>query len=247
MIDHNLDRALSKQREQILNSGTSEGAKKGWEGRVRAHIRENSLADTVGKDKEGNIVLRKGYFYHNSQSGQGYKDKISASLTAAGIQHTVTDHGDHYAGFKGGAGVRANSHFYLKLKEPAQAPANSPLLTSNYHVADVPAKFTPDNSWKTPESIASDQPPIKSASPSDASVKYHSLSADGADRQAEAYRKTSVADRASVQAFQSGNKQDHMSAASLHRMAASAHGGLGNTIQEKSHLGAESKHKLQYI
>jgi len=71
--------------------------------------------DQVSKLKNGNIIVRKGYFYRNGMVCDKFKDRIVASLTAAGIVANVVDFGDRWMPFRGGASVARQSHFYVEL------------------------------------------------------------------------------------------------------------------------------------
>jgi hypothetical protein len=74
-----------------------------------------SYADTVGKNKAGNIVLRKGYYYRNGASAESFENNIVAALSSAGVLCKVVDRGDVWKPFRGGASVAQQSHFYVEL------------------------------------------------------------------------------------------------------------------------------------
>lgn len=74
----------------------------------------NYAVDTVGKNKAGQIVLRKGYFYRNG-TVDGFVNQVFKALTAAGIVFTVVDSGDVWKPFRGGASTANQSHFFVTI------------------------------------------------------------------------------------------------------------------------------------
>ena len=80
-------------------------------------IREalNYSVDTIGKNKAGAIVVRKGFFYRNGMSSEKFTARVSELLKAAGIEFTVMRDGEHYAAFRGGASVATQSHWYVEI------------------------------------------------------------------------------------------------------------------------------------
>ena len=71
--------------------------------------------DQVSKLKNGNIIVRKGYFYRNGLDQYKVRDSVVKKLQDAGFTATVVDCGDHWAAFNGGATVARSSHFYVEL------------------------------------------------------------------------------------------------------------------------------------
>jgi hypothetical protein len=78
-------------------------------------IKDVVSADQISRQKDGSVMFRRGYFYHHGQTAEGFRDGISAALIKAGIDHRIEDCGDHWAAFRGGAGVKQNSHFYVRI------------------------------------------------------------------------------------------------------------------------------------
>ena len=66
--------------------------------------------DTIGKNKAGNYVIRRGYFYRHGNSATEMANRVSE----AGFE--VVDSGDHWAAFRGGASTRQSSHFWVEFK-----------------------------------------------------------------------------------------------------------------------------------
>ena len=79
-------------------------------------IKEIVSADQISRQKGGSIVFRDEYFYRHGRTAEGFRDKVSAALNTAGINHRVEDCGDHWAPFRGGASTAKSSHFYVRVK-----------------------------------------------------------------------------------------------------------------------------------
>lgn len=72
-------------------------------------------ADTVGRNKAGNIVVRKGYFYRNGMDVDRFENTIQGILVSHKIYAQVVNKGDVWRPFRGGASVAQQSHFYVEL------------------------------------------------------------------------------------------------------------------------------------
>ena len=83
---------------------------------IISHLKNNTLADTVGTNKSGNIVARRGFFYPMGMDDTKFANGISNSLKTVGIPHEVVNHGEHYTPFRGGDSVARGSHFYVEIK-----------------------------------------------------------------------------------------------------------------------------------
>lgn len=79
-------------------------------------VREAVSADGISKNKAGNFMFRKGYFYRHGDDPTKFAARVMAALHAAGIDHTFVDSGDHWAAFKGGSSLANSSHFYVEIK-----------------------------------------------------------------------------------------------------------------------------------
>ena len=76
----------------------------------------NYTAVTVGCNKAGNIVLRKGFFYTNGASAESFTTGIMARLNAAGLRAEVIASREIWKPFRGGSTLANQSHWYLELK-----------------------------------------------------------------------------------------------------------------------------------
>lgn len=72
-------------------------------------------ADSIGRNKDGHIVLRRGFFYTNGMSGEKFADSAMKRLAAAGIQTRLVDADCIWKAFRGGASVAQGSHFKVVL------------------------------------------------------------------------------------------------------------------------------------
>ena len=82
---------------------------------IIAQIKNHVHADMVSRKRNGNILIRKGYFYRGKQDEYSFADSIIKQLTAIGITAKVVEAGDHWAAFNGGAPLTRQSHFYVEL------------------------------------------------------------------------------------------------------------------------------------
>jgi len=68
--------------------------------------------DSIGKNKAGNFVLRRGYFYRNGMDS----DKFAANImTILGDRVTLIASGDCWKPFRGGATLANSSHFWVEI------------------------------------------------------------------------------------------------------------------------------------
>ena len=72
-------------------------------------------ADSIGKNKDGHIVLRRGFFYTNGMSGEKFADSAIKRLAEAGIAVRLVEADCVWKAFRGGASVAQGSHFKAVL------------------------------------------------------------------------------------------------------------------------------------
>lgn len=80
-----------------------------------ANIHKVGISRHVGKNKKGNIVIRRGFFYKHKGTAEKFADEICKKLHNAGIEYKVIDKGEHWASFRGGASLRNQSHWWVEL------------------------------------------------------------------------------------------------------------------------------------
>jgi hypothetical protein len=73
------------------------------------------VADTVGRNKQGQIVVRRGFFYRHGMDSEKFANRVRAALKAAGLGYLVLDQGEKYAAFRGGQTVAQGSHWWAVL------------------------------------------------------------------------------------------------------------------------------------
>lgn len=72
-------------------------------------------ADSVGKNKAGNVVVRRGYFYRNGMDADTFATQILNALGNAQVVAHIVNKGDVWKPFRGGASVAQQSHFFVEL------------------------------------------------------------------------------------------------------------------------------------
>ena len=75
------------------------------------------FADTVGRNKKGNIVLRRVFFYTHGMTGRKFASGCVDMLAAIGIRTIIVSENEVWKPFRGGASVASGSHFYAELSE----------------------------------------------------------------------------------------------------------------------------------
>lgn len=76
----------------------------------------SGVADTVGRNKEGNLVARREFFYTHGYSAEKFSQAVSSALSAEGIKHTIVDSGETWKPFRGGASVANSSHWWVEIR-----------------------------------------------------------------------------------------------------------------------------------
>lgn len=82
---------------------------------IIAKVKQAVNADQVSRLRNGNIMIRKGYFYRGKQDQFSFAKEIKEQLALHEIKAEMVNCGDHWASFKGGASVSKQSHFWVEL------------------------------------------------------------------------------------------------------------------------------------
>jgi len=82
---------------------------------ILAKVKQAVNADMVSRKRNGNILIRKGYFYRGKQDEYSFAQEINKQLDIHDIKAKMVKCGDHWASFKGGASVAKQSHFWVEL------------------------------------------------------------------------------------------------------------------------------------
>jgi hypothetical protein len=73
-------------------------------------------ADSVGKKKNGTVMIRRGYFYRNGMNADSFLESVVQQLNNKGIKVEVVDFGDVWKPFRGSASVSRSSHWFVEVK-----------------------------------------------------------------------------------------------------------------------------------
>ena len=83
-----------------------------------AQVLEMDLGDPgkLERSKAGVFTYRKEYYWRPRKSEQESFAPQVAKLEAAGFTLSDIEYGDKYTSFKGGEGVKRNSHYWMKFR-----------------------------------------------------------------------------------------------------------------------------------
>lgn len=76
---------------------------------------KEAIFDSVGQKKNGNIVVREGYFYTHGRTSEKLAESIKKILNHKEISFACVYHGNHWATFRGGASLASSSHFWVEV------------------------------------------------------------------------------------------------------------------------------------
>ena len=96
--------------------GEEQGVAEGRAPSMIQTIRDNISGAEISKDREGNLIFRRGFFYTNNGSAEKFAARIDNELTKLNIPHTIVDKGEVWRPFKGGATTKSQSHWWVKVK-----------------------------------------------------------------------------------------------------------------------------------
>jgi hypothetical protein len=71
--------------------------------------------DLISKNRKGNYIFRRGYFYRMGGDSSNFAEALKAQLYRMNFNAELIDHGDHWVAFNGGASVAKQSHFYAEF------------------------------------------------------------------------------------------------------------------------------------
>lgn len=108
--------------------------------------------DQISKDKQGNFIFRKGFFYRHGMDSNQFAERVSAALTNAGFDFDIIDKGEVYKAFRGGASLAQQSHWFVKVRindkssqsiDEADSDYNLDTLTRNKALASANVSAAP--------------------------------------------------------------------------------------------------------
>jgi len=71
--------------------------------------------DSISRKRNGNILIRRGYFYKNGVTAESLRNYVENRLKETGIKYSVVDYGEVWKPFKGGATIANSSHWWVEL------------------------------------------------------------------------------------------------------------------------------------
>lgn len=80
-------------------------------------IREAVHVDSVGRRKDGCVVVRRGFFYRHGGSAELFAEKVTTALEKNNINAHVIDSGEVWKAFSGGATVANRRYWFVVLEE----------------------------------------------------------------------------------------------------------------------------------
>lgn len=83
---------------------------------IISQLRALEGVDTVGRNKAGNYVLRRGYYWGVTKDGSEFAESMAQKARAAGLNVDIVDSGNHYVAFRGNATVKQGSHWWVELR-----------------------------------------------------------------------------------------------------------------------------------
>ena len=83
-------------------------------GRIREILGHH--ADSVGRDRSGDYIARRGYFYRHGVTAKLFAQTVTNLLDVQGIKIEVVDSWDKFTHFIGGASIANQSHFGVKFR-----------------------------------------------------------------------------------------------------------------------------------
>lgn len=77
-------------------------------------------ADSIGKNKQGHIVFRFGFYYTNGRNASMMADLVCKEFAKVGVAVTVIELYEKWLPFKGSAPVARQSHWGVVVKKAEQ-------------------------------------------------------------------------------------------------------------------------------
>lgn len=78
-------------------------------------LRDCVSADSYGRTREGNLIVRRGFYFTHGETAEDFRDRVVSQLTACDVEAHVVDYGEVWKPFRGGASVAQSSHWYVVL------------------------------------------------------------------------------------------------------------------------------------
>ena len=78
-------------------------------------LRDNVIADQISRNRDGNIVFRRSYFYRHGQDAQSFANDIQQQLQALNLNAQLVHFVDNFRPYRSGASVANSAHFYAEF------------------------------------------------------------------------------------------------------------------------------------
>lgn len=75
-----------------------------------------TVADSIGRRKDGAIVVRRSFFYRHGMDSNKFREVISQALVNANIPFSTIETDEIWKPFRGGASVAQNSHWLAVIR-----------------------------------------------------------------------------------------------------------------------------------
>ena len=83
---------------------------------IKRMIKEVLHADTVGTNKQGNVICRWGFFYSHGRTAERYTDAVSDLLDRNQVSYSIVESAQIWKAFRGGASTANQSHFRVEVQ-----------------------------------------------------------------------------------------------------------------------------------
>ena len=83
---------------------------------IKRKIKSTSLGDKVTIKQDGTVEVLQSYFYRMGNTPTILAEKIKERLNKKDIKIVIIKTWDHHASFRGGASIKAGSHFGVLFK-----------------------------------------------------------------------------------------------------------------------------------
>lgn len=72
-------------------------------------------ADSISRKRNGNILIRRAFFYKHGATAESFCGNIETKLQNAGIKYIVVDYGEVWKPFTGGSTIANSSHWWVEI------------------------------------------------------------------------------------------------------------------------------------
>lgn len=86
---------------------------------VMKTLRKSHYINAVSRNRNGNIVARRSFFYRNGKTSADFDAYVRDVLNQSGLENKyhVVESGEVWKTFKGGSSVARSSHWFTVIRE----------------------------------------------------------------------------------------------------------------------------------